>query len=181
MNLLDGTKDFSGYWNDASGWPNDETYKGLTVKKKTSQWGGINKSLTIQTSNSYTFSTYVKGAGTGTAITRRVSVNGIEDYSLRKTWSTAFDWVRDSVTLTSSNIKRNDIVSARYEISVLGTNQALWNAGHKWEPGSTATPYMPSASEVTVEDYPSYIGTYTDSDSNTQSTDPEKYVWKKID
>ena len=51
----------------------------------------------------------------------------------------------------------------------------------KVEEGSTATPWMPSFSEVTVEDYPSYIGTYTDSDSNTQSTDPEKYVWKKID
>ena len=51
----------------------------------------------------------------------------------------------------------------------------------KVEEGSTATPYMPSFSGVTVEDYPSYIGTYTDSDSNTQSTDPEKYVWKKIE
>ena len=51
----------------------------------------------------------------------------------------------------------------------------------KVEEGSTATPWMPSFSEAKAEDYPSYIGTYTDSDSNTQSTDPEKYVWKKID
>ena len=51
----------------------------------------------------------------------------------------------------------------------------------KLEPGSTATPWMPSASEVTAEDYPSYIGTYTDKNSNEQSTDPEKYTWKKIE
>ena len=51
----------------------------------------------------------------------------------------------------------------------------------KVEEGSTETPWMPSFSEVKAEDYPSYIGTYTDSDSNTQSIDPEKYVWEKID
>ena len=51
----------------------------------------------------------------------------------------------------------------------------------KVEEGSTATPYMPSASEVTAEDYPSYIGTYTDNKSNEQSTDPEKYTWEKIE
>ena len=50
----------------------------------------------------------------------------------------------------------------------------------KIEEGSTATPWMPSASEVKAEDYPSYIGTYTDNKSNEQSTDPEKYTWKKI-
>ena len=51
----------------------------------------------------------------------------------------------------------------------------------KLEPGSTDTPWIPSSSEVTAEDYPSYIGTYTDKNSNEQSTDPEKYTWKKIE
>ena len=51
----------------------------------------------------------------------------------------------------------------------------------KLEPGSTATPYMPSFSEATAEDYPSYIGTYTDNNSNEQSTDPARYSWKKIE
>ena len=40
---------------------------------------------------------------------------------------------------------------------------------------------MPSASAVKAEDNPSYIGTYTDNNSNEQSTDPEKYTWKKIE
>ena len=48
----------------------------------------------------------------------------------------------------------------------------------KVEEGSTATPWMPSASEATDEDYPSYIGTYTDNNPNEQSTNPLKYAWK---
>ena len=46
---------------------------------------------------------------------------------------------------------------------------------------STATPWMPSFSEVKTSDYPSYIGTYTDNDPNNQSTDPARYSWEKIE
>lgn len=52
--------------------------------------------------------------------------------------------------------------------------------GMKLEPGSTATLYMPSSSEVIESDYPSYIGTYTGKISDGKSTDPVKYNWKKI-
>ncbi|KSU12948.1 hypothetical protein LMG8526HA_00174 [Lactococcus lactis] len=45
----------------------------------------------------------------------------------------------------------------------------------KLELGSTATPWMPSASEVTTADWPSYIGQYSDFTS-TASTDPAKYA-----
>ena len=50
----------------------------------------------------------------------------------------------------------------------------------KIEEGSTATPWMPSSSEATVEDYPSYIGSYTDNKSTEQSTNPDRYKWEKI-
>ena len=63
------------------------------------------------------------------------------------------------------------------------TNNMQMNAFYsclKIESGSTATPYMPSYSEVTNEDYPSYIGTYTGKIADGQSTDPAKYNWKKI-
>ena len=50
----------------------------------------------------------------------------------------------------------------------------------KLELGSIATPYMPSYSEATTADYPSYIGTYTGKIADGQSTDPVKYNWKKI-
>lgn len=44
----------------------------------------------------------------------------------------------------------------------------------KQEPGSIATPWMPSSSEVATADWPSYIGQYSDFTS-TVSTDPAKY------
>lgn len=143
-NLLSGTKDFSGIWENSSSSETDGTYKGLTVKKKTAQWNGINKSLTIQTSNYYTFSAFVKGTGTGTAFSRYVFINGIENKTLRRAWDSAFDWTRDSVTLTPTNIKQGDVVAVRYDISALGTNPAVWTAGHKWEFGSIATPWTPA-------------------------------------
>ena len=47
----------------------------------------------------------------------------------------------------------------------------------KVEEGSTATTWMPSASEAKEEDYPSHIGKYTDNNSHEQSTNPLKYAW----
>ena len=41
------------------------------------------------------------------------------------------------------------------------------------------SPWMPSASEVTTADYPSYMGQYSDFVQNG-SSDPSKYIWSKI-
>lgn len=49
----------------------------------------------------------------------------------------------------------------------------------KLEEGSTATPYMPSSSEVTTADWPKYVGTYVDTNP-VSSTDPSKYVWDEM-
>ncbi|MGO3615088.1 MAG: hypothetical protein ACTIN7_03820 [Lactococcus lactis] len=49
----------------------------------------------------------------------------------------------------------------------------------KQEPGSIATPHMPSASEVTTADWPSYIGQYTDF-TQADSTNPSDYTWSLI-
>nr|WP_259762946.1 hypothetical protein [Lactococcus lactis] len=49
----------------------------------------------------------------------------------------------------------------------------------KAEPGSTATPYMPSASKVTTADWPSYIGQYSDF-TQADSTNPSDYTWSLI-
>ena len=58
---------------------------------------------------------------------------------------------------------------------VAGQHFQVYNP--KVEEGSTATPYMPSASEVKPSDQPKYIGTYTDK-SDSASQDPKKYTWK---
>ncbi|MGX8058387.1 DUF7013 family protein [Lactococcus lactis] len=49
----------------------------------------------------------------------------------------------------------------------------------KLEIGSTATPHMPSASEVTTADYPSYIGQYTNF-TQADNTNPSDYTWSLI-
>ena len=55
-----------------------------------------------------------------------------------------------------------------------GSGSILWTAGHKWEQGSIATPYMPSASEVTINDYPKYVGFSNIIKPNKKSSD---YTW----
>ena len=180
LNLLDGTKNFSGDWKNSIGWTVDPTtHKGLTVKKRTEPWGGISKTFTAPKDGTYTFSADVKSSGNDANATRFVLVDdkGTSIVPAKK-MGHDFDWMRDSF---STPLKAGQKVSATYEMTGSGSDSILWTAGHKWEEGSTATPWMPSASEVTAEDYPSYIGTYTDNNPNEQSTDPEKYTWKKIE
>ena len=57
LNLVDGTKDFSGVWEWSDTWTTDGTYKGLTVKKTTTRWGGIHKIFTAPKDGIYTFPT----------------------------------------------------------------------------------------------------------------------------
>nr|DAL69364.1 MAG TPA: Minor structural protein 4 [Caudoviricetes sp.] len=160
FNLLEGTKDFSGWWGNADGWANDGTYKGLTVKKKTWQWWGIFKPITMQRDGVYTFSAYIKGSGDNANIRRFVE---LWDINGNQKWldvndvfmGNNFDWKRDSFTL---NLKKGDTLQPRYEIAGSGT---LWTAGHKWEEGSVATPYMPAESETTSADLPKWNVTKT--------------------
>lgn len=175
LNLLDGTKDFSGDWQLKEVWTNDGTYKGLTVKKRTDVWMGIYKTFTAPKDGTYTFSAYIKSSGSKTNVYRFVFING-KDYwsdSTTKALENNFDWLRDTFTI---KLKANDTVLARYELSDKGT---LWTAGHKWEEGSVATPWMPSTNEVKTSDYPSYIGQYTNY-MEVDSPNPQDYTWSLI-
>ena len=157
LNLLDGTKDFSGTWENSSSWSNDGTYQGLTVKKRTAKYNGIYKIFKVPKDGVYTFSAYVKGAGSKSNIYRYVSVNGNVPGTIvpNTLIGDTFDWLRDSFNVT---LKAGDTIWSRYEITGSGTDSALWTAGHKWEEGSTATPWMPSANEVTTADISEYFG-----------------------
>ena len=174
LNLIDGTKVFSGQWIYSELSTDDGTYKGLTVKKRTDAWGGIFKIFTVPKNSDYTFSAYVKGAGIGTKFVRVVVINGVEKYNLEKTWDSPLDWTRDSITFSAKDIKVGDQIAISYNISIWGTNPAVWTAGHKWEEGLTATPYMPAANEVTVADYPKYVGFSNSIKPNKKSSD---YKW----
>ena len=115
----------------------------------------------------------VKSSGSNANIHRVIQKNGIDywDDRLYKSLGNNFDWLRDSFAVT---LKAKDTMSARYEISGSGTDSILWTAGHKWEEGSIATPWMPSAREVTVADYPKYVGFSNSIKPNKKSSD---YNW----
>lgn len=151
FNLLEGTKDFSGFLIPFGSWENDGTYKGLTVKKRTAQWGGIYKVFTAPKNGTYTFSAYIKSSGNNANVIRYAYKNN--DYFDAEGIGNNFDWFRDSYTVT---LNAGDTFIVRYEISGSGTDSILWTAGHKWEYGSNATPYMPSESEATSDDLPKW-------------------------
>lgn len=173
LNLIDGTRDFSGNWNRAWAWQTDGTYKGLIVKKRTDLWMGIDKTFTAPKDGTYTFSAYIKCSGNTANPSRHVNLNEFWDRNTFKSYGNNFDWLRDSFSV---KLKTGDTIAARYEISGKGT---LWTAGHKWEEGSTATPWMPSASEATTDDYPKYIGQYTNY-NQVDSPNPQDYTWSLI-
>lgn len=160
FNLLEGTKDFSGIWHWTDGWTNDGTYKGLTVKKKTAQWGGIHKIFTAPKDGVYTFSAYIKSSGNTANVYRYVNVNSANSGNVipNTFMGNNFDWLRDSFQVT---LKKGDTVWVRYEITGTGSDSILWTAGHKWEHGSVATQYMPSENEATSVDFPKWNVTKT--------------------
>ncbi len=171
LNLLDGTKDFSGNWENASEWVTDGTYKGLTVKKRTGKGPGIFKVFTVPTDGTYTFSSYLKSSGNGGTIRRWVNRNLSDGQTATINMDSDFDWKVDTFSMP---LKAGDIAFVRYEINSDGTGLDIWTAGHKWEEGSTATPWMPSAREVTVADYPKYVGFSNSIKPNKKSSD---YTW----
>ena len=153
LNLLDGTKDFSGDWWLSDRSENDGTYKGLTVKK--GEGPGITKQFIAPKDGVYTFSAYVKGSGDSADIHRHVTLNSVSDKVVPiKPMGNNFDWLRDSFQVT---LKEGDKIYAQYNVEGSGV---LRNAGHKWEEGSFATPYIQSANEVTTADISEYFGYY---------------------
>ena len=151
LNLLDGTKDFSGDWWLSDRSENDGTYKGLTVKK--GEGPGITKQFIAPKDGVYTFSAYVKGSGDSADIHRHVTLNNISGEVVPiKPMGNNFDWLRDSFQVT---LKEGDKIYAQYNVDGSGV---LRNAGHKWEEGSFATPYIQSANEVTTADISEYFG-----------------------
>ncbi|WP_240342294.1 hypothetical protein [Lactococcus lactis] len=88
--------------------------------------------------------------------------------------------VSRTIQLTQDFINVNTTVNSVqlvFNFIPVGANVIASNL--KIELGSVATPHMPSASEVTTADWPSYIGQYTDF-TQADSTNPSDYTWSLI-
>ena len=146
------------------------------------QYDGLQRNL-IQPSTKYTLSFDVKPSvdvSFNATIARTDSQKALTDTATMNK-APANQWTKVSAVLTSKETLPDDSTQVVYLSGMPTANgNSLTIKNVKLEQGSTATPYMPSASGVTAEDYPSYIGTYTDNNSNEQSTDPARYSWKKI-
>lgn len=173
FNLLDNTKDFSGTsWVNSTQWQTNGTYKGLTVKSTQSNAQGLFQRFTVPADGDYVFSTYVSSTN-GSKPILIVGKNGAAFPSWQMS-SGPSDMTRISYLV--KGLKKGDVMTARIEGDI---SSKISVAGHKWEKNSTATPYMPSSSEVTTADGPSYIGQYTNY-TLEDSTNPSFYTWREI-
>lgn len=201
LNLLDGT-DFKNY--------TPKTQKYLTIVKKDGGVNNkpyISASYSnpepnsyadilswrlekgrLEPSTTYTFSFYARGKGIVKTYVYPslidTSANVLADGKAIKpaadgsyTWTLTNEWVRHTYTFTT----KSSITEDQNVLFRLPTGNSVDICLPKLEEGSTATPWMPTASEAIESDSPSYIGTYTGKIVDGQSTDPEKYNWNKID
>lgn len=79
----------------------------------------------------------------------------------------------DGLSWCSISIDDNT-ASVKAYILTNSMNQNAFYSCLKIEPGSTATPWMPSASEVTTSDYPKYVGFSNTVKTNKSASD---YTW----
>lgn len=148
LNLLDGTKDFSGDWINAGSWATDGTYKGLTVKTQNVAWTPISKKFTVSTPGTYVISEYVRNTGTSQVVSY-LTINGSIVDQINN--GSNFDWKRVSFARA---VSAGDVISLDTHN---GTTRQISVAGYKIENSLVSTPYMPSSREVKPADYPSYV------------------------
>lgn len=172
LNLLDGTKDFSGDWGNVGPWYKNGTYNGLTVMSFNTGWNaGLVKSFTIPSDGTYSMSMLVK-VKTGSIGQFVIESTGKPAYLIDVT-DTGGKFVTQSYTGTFTS-GQTILMYFRFNNDKNVIKDGLSVAGHKIEHGSIATPYMPSSSEATTADWPKYVGF-----SNTVKTDKtaSDYTW----
>ena len=130
--------------------------------------------VAVKPNTKYTFSVLLKGTGQHT-------IYAYQNWTAPNTpWilqiNLTSEWKIYTFTVTSSNV----IPDRNVQFFIRSNNGTEINLKYpKVEEGSTATPYMPSSSEVTTADWPRYIGQYTDF-TQADSTNPSAYTWSLI-
>lgn len=128
----------------------------------------------ILPNSKYTFSFWAKGTGEHTVTSYdhwTTPSNIVTNFTLTNEWKYYSFTVTSSATIPVKNVE--------FFLRSLATGTEINLKKPKVEQGSTATPYMPSASEVATADWPSYIGQYTDF-TQADSTNPSDYTWSLI-
>ncbi|QBQ81946.1 neck passage structure [Lactococcus phage MV16] len=122
--------------------------------------------VAVKPNTKYTFSFWAKGSGEHTVFAYRDwTSQGVQKINL------TLDWALYTCTVTSSNVIPAGNVQF-FIRSNAGTEINLKKP--KVEEGPIATPWMPSASEITIADYPKYVGFSNSIKPNKKSSD---YKW----
>ncbi|ARU14663.1 virion structural protein [Streptococcus phage P9854] len=183
LNLLEGTATFDGMNPNSS----DNSVSAIT---KTKISGIANTVMDVKTSgNAFAVGFYTqKGYNitAGQTITISFIAKASSDTSLfvgfehfpsgYKMFTISTKWEFYTYTFTATTSGTPTFVIYGWDM-VAGQGFQLYNP--KAELGSVATPWMPSASEVTTADYPSFIGQYTNY-TQVDSPNPRDYTWSLI-
>ncbi|WP_277812479.1 fibronectin type III domain-containing protein [Lactococcus lactis] len=81
--------------------------------------------------------------------------------------------------VVDSNFLSGIANGVQLRIDNLPTDSVLTISNLLFTKGSTDTPYIPSASEVTTADWPKFVGTYVDTNP-VSSMEPSKYDWDEM-
>jgi hypothetical protein len=128
----------------------------------------------VKPNSQYTFSVLLKGTGTHQIIAYNNWTKPnptVLTVDLTDTWTKYVLTIETETTIPTQG--------AQFFIRSGTTGSEINLKYPKVEQGSTATPYMQSASEVTTADWPKYRGEYSDI-SGEQSTNPSDYTWSAI-
>ena len=160
------------------------SYNNPTANSYTDQISWAFDKEYFKPSTIYTFSFYLKGNGTirtyvYPSLIDDSSANGLADGKVitptgdgNYDWNLTSEWVRHTYTF----ITKSSLTAGHNFLFRIFTGNSADICLPKVEEGSIATPHMPSSSEVTTADWPSYIGQYTDF-TQADSTNPSDYTW----
>lgn len=186
----------SGAWYTANtAWtPEWGTYLGSRIYRTPHEWDNVRYSCkdlldrgVINTTDDFTYSIYFRVVGEDPAgmsysfikfISEATTKNG--DTVAQLTSLKEGQWTRIVVTFKFNGAKYNPAypwaTTLRVEVTAPPRVKGAYYefAAPKLERGSIATPYMPAAGEVTINDYPKYVGFSNSIKPNKKSSD---YNW----
>lgn len=155
VNLLKGSKDFSGDWTFLEQWRREEeTYKGLSVLSKASKYGAISQIIETKPGEIYTLSFYAKTKSPsqiniGTNTTNNLGAKAYAEIIAKSEDATTNEWKRYWAEFQVINVILGNKLYAYVQPSVDTTEDTrTYICGMKLERGTVATDWSPAPEDL---------------------------------